>query len=225
VYPEERVLVGVINRKKDFIAAQTEGWYRIPAKQLRYYTDVHHIAFFLSGKAFKEQSGGIHYHARITGVELAYRYQLLPDEPNHPRANEQYYRIAFNQLAPKIPPILNPSKRNIAFIFTTGDRFIMAQKIADLYSKADYFVERVYHRLKSENTNVIRLWEAQHNQDEFAPGLRVIHQVNVLDQRADAKHITMRLDSGYDDEDAILAAVRAQLSQETGPVIINIPFE
>ncbi len=224
MYPEERVLVGVINRKKDFLAAQKEGWYRIPIQRLRHYTEVKHIAFFLSGKPFKEKSGGIHYYARITGVELAYRYQLVPDEPDHPRANNEYYRIAFKQLEAKTPPILNPTKRNITFIFTTGDRFMAAQNISDLYSKSDRFVERIYHRLKAEHTDAIHLWEAQANEDDIAPGIRIMHHINVLDRRADTRQITMKLDSNQDDEDSILSAIRAQLAQEVGPVIINIPM-
>lgn len=147
MYPDDRVLVGVVNRKKDLLIAQRERWYRVPQQRMPYGVNVEYIALFLSGNVFKEQAGGVAYFARITGFELKRRKDLLPDEDKRP--DDVYYQIQFAELIAKDPPICNTSKRRIAFVRTTWDRFICAETIADLYSQADYYVDRVYHALKS----------------------------------------------------------------------------
>ena len=62
MFPEDRVLVGVINRKRDLAIAQAEGWYRIPQRRMPRGVNAEYIAFFLS-RAFKAQNGGVYYYA------------------------------------------------------------------------------------------------------------------------------------------------------------------
>src|SRR5690606_1422252 len=118
-----------------------------------------YVAFFLS-RAFKEQNGGIHYYARRTGVELVRRSDLLPDEAGHPRADCWYHKLQLGELRAKTPPVLNPTKRRVSFIFTTWDRFCAALILADLYSEADQFVDRVFHALRQSGLAPERIWEA-----------------------------------------------------------------
>lgn len=159
MYPEDRVLVAVINRERDLAIAQREHWYRVPVQQAPNGVYAEYIAFFLS-RAFKEQNGGVRYYARRTGVELARRRDLLPDEASHPRADGLYHKLQFGELRRKEPPILNPTRRSVAFIFTTWDRFCAARTLADLYSDADQFVDRVYHALQQAGLRLERTWEA-----------------------------------------------------------------
>ena len=91
------------------------------------------MLYFLSGKTFKEQSGGIAYFARLHGFELARRKDLLPNEEK--RADEIYYKIQFKQLIEKDPPIVNASKRSISFIRTTWDRFVSAKTLLTYTAK------------------------------------------------------------------------------------------
>jgi len=142
MYPEDRVLVGVINHKRDFELAQQERWYRIPCDRAPRQIDAAYMAFYFS-RSFKDQNGGIHYFAQRLGHELARRRDLLPHEPDHPRAERLYYKIQLGAMEAKQPPILNPAKRPITFIITTWDRFTVAHTIEDLYSMDDRFVERV----------------------------------------------------------------------------------
>ncbi len=147
MYADDRVLVGVVKRRKDFEIARQQHWYRIPKSQLPRGLNAEYIAFFLSGKTFQERSGSIAYFARITGLELARRRDLLPDEAK--REDNIYYKVQFRDLVAKDPPIRNLPSRSISFIRTTWDRFISANTIADLYSVADYYVDRVYYALRS----------------------------------------------------------------------------
>ena len=146
MYADDRVLVGVVKRKKDFRIASREHWYRIPQRQLPQGLNAEYLALFLSGSAFRP-AGGIAYFARITGLELARRRDLLPDETR--RADDIYYKVQFRQLVPRDPPIANLPARSISFIRTTWDRFISAETVGDLYSGADFYVDRVYHALRS----------------------------------------------------------------------------
>ena len=99
--PEDRVLVGVINRKRDLNYLLDEHWYRIPQKQMPEGVCIEYLAFFLSGSVFKEKSGGIHYYSRIEGTELVYRRDLLPGQDNHARSNEKYFRVAVGEIKVK----------------------------------------------------------------------------------------------------------------------------
>jgi hypothetical protein len=147
MYADDRVLVGVINRAKDLEIARRHNWYRIPEGQLPRGLNAEYIALFLSGKCFKERGGSIGYFARVTGLELARRRDLLPDEPK--RVDEIYYKIQFRELLPKDPPIENLPARSISFVRTTWDRFIRAEFISDLYDASDFYVDRVYHALQN----------------------------------------------------------------------------
>lgn len=145
MYADDRVLVGVVKRAKDFEIARQRHWYRIPRRQMPHGIDAEYIAFFLSASAFGEDGGAIAAFARITGIELARRRDLLPDERT--RAAEQYYKVQFRQLIEKDPPIANEPARSISFIRTTWDRFISADSIPDLYSEAGFYVDRLYYAL------------------------------------------------------------------------------
>jgi hypothetical protein len=149
MYPEDRVLIGVINRRVDFESARDQGWYRIPIERAPKHIDTEYVAFYFS-RNFKEKNGGVHYFARRTGHELVRRRDVLPDEANHPRANNLYYRIALGKMQEKHPPILNPTGRPLAFVFTTWDRFVTASTIADLYSTSEFYVDRVSKVLKQK---------------------------------------------------------------------------
>jgi len=222
MFAEDRVLVGVINRKRDLETVLGERWYRIPQQQMKRGINAEYIAFFLS-KAFSERNGGIHYFADYKGVELLYRRDLLPQEANHPRANDAYYKIQLGTIRPKVPPVLNTSKRTLSFVYTTWDRFVNATKISDLYSKEDYFVDRIYHALRSAGVPSERTWSAEYRN---APArLRILCEngttVNASTQPEDG---SMYLDNKHH-EDAILASILAEIAKQGGPVMINVPFD
>jgi len=109
-----------------------ECWYRIPLFSAPLCVDADYLAFYLSGH-FSPFGGMVSFYARRTGYELARRHDLLPDEPHHPRANQLYFKLQFRTLEMKTPPILNPTKRPISFIYTDWERFSRATSIAELY--------------------------------------------------------------------------------------------
>ncbi len=129
----DEVLIGVMNRPKDFALARDAGWYRIP--QAHAPRSVEHaavLAFYFTA-AFPQDKWSIAWYAEIRGYELVRRRDLLPDEANHPRADEPYYKLQIGPLIRREPPIPSLRWRRISFIETTWDRFAAAQEINDLF--------------------------------------------------------------------------------------------
>lgn len=153
MYPEDRVLVALINRPKDFEIARDRGWYRVPEKKAPRGVFFEYVAFYFTA-VFGEEKYTVHYYARRLGHELVTRRELLPDELDHPRAGESYYKLQLGPLQRREPPIVSPRWRRITFIHTTWDRFQAAKEINDLFVEDREFVDRLYHALReSKFTN------------------------------------------------------------------------
>lgn len=160
MHPEDRVLVGVIKTKRDLTFALEQHWYRIPLGQAPKGIMAEYLAFFLSNSApLKDQPSGIYYFAERHGIELARRHDLVGNTKPHPRDDNLYHKIQLGTLQARVPPITNPTKHRFSFIYTTWDRFQQAQHIQNLYSNADYLVDRIFHILKQEGFKPRRTWE------------------------------------------------------------------
>lgn len=133
-YDEDRVLVAVMNNQRDFEIAAEEGWYRIPSRHAPLSTTEAVALGFYFTRAFAEEKWAIHWYAPILGHELVRRRDLLPAEPDHPHANEIYYKLQLGRLRRLEFPIYSLRWRRITFIETTWDRFTAAEEINDLYA-------------------------------------------------------------------------------------------
>jgi hypothetical protein len=131
---DARVLVCLINSPRDLEIARWDHWYRIPVKRApaEYTPDI--IAFYLTSD-FGDEKWAIHEFAPVRGHELVRRVDLFPDEPNHPRANDLYYKLQLGPLQRLPRPIPSLKWRRITFIQTTGDRFLNALEIGDLVER------------------------------------------------------------------------------------------
>ena len=139
-WPEDRVLVAAITRRSDLRRAREEGWYRIPVARMPQGVPAEHLAFFTGARVIERELGGIYASARVTGVELLRRRDLLPLEGQ--RADDLYYRVQLGDWRWREPPLLNPERRAFAFIHSTWDRFCQARRISDLTRRAPGFVPR-----------------------------------------------------------------------------------
>lgn len=225
MFPEDRVLVGVINTKRDLSAAQDAHWYRIPQKKMLRGVNVEYLAFFLSGSALKKQQpSGIYYYAQRQGVELVYRRDLLPQQPNHARAGDVYYKVQISDLITKTPPVFNPNRRPVVFIHTTWDRFVHAQTIADLYSKADYYVDRIYHALRSSGLQPDRYWDAEQRQNGQGAHLRILCASGSVVASMEKEYGQVYLDENIDD-DVILMQIKTAVARYGGPLTVGISLD
>jgi hypothetical protein len=132
MYPDDRVLVAMMNSPADWERVQAEGWYRLPVNHAP--PVVPHIDWlaFYFGRNFADNKWAIHHYARVTGHELLTRRQLIPAEPTHPRAEQWYYKFSLGPIQFRLPPIVSDKWRLFTFILTTGDRFEAAGEVGDL---------------------------------------------------------------------------------------------
>jgi catechol 2,3-dioxygenase-like lactoylglutathione lyase family enzyme len=147
MYPEDRVLVAILGSPRDFAFARDQGWYRIPQKRAPKGVHAEYLAFYFN-RSFGNQKWAIHYYGRKLGHELVRRRDLLPDEPDHPRAGELYYKIQLDSLVRLDRPIVSLRWRRISFIHTTWDRFTDAAEINDLFVEGESYVDRLYYALR-----------------------------------------------------------------------------
>ncbi len=134
MHPEDRVLVAIMNNRRDFERVRDQGWYRVPVKHaLPSTTDSDYLAFYFT-RAFGEERWAIHWYASVRGHEMVRRRDMLPDESDHPRADQTYYKLQLGPLERLDPPIISLRWRRVTFIETTWDRFQVAQEINELYA-------------------------------------------------------------------------------------------
>jgi len=134
---DDLVLVALMNNPRDLEIARAEHWYRVPAKHaLVHITQARYVAFYLT-KTFGDDKWSIREYAPIRGHELVRRRDLFPDDIDHPRANDAYYKLQLGSPIRLPRPIVSRSGRRILFIWTTGKKFSCAVEINDLLGKSE----------------------------------------------------------------------------------------
>ena len=141
------VLVAILNKQRDLDIAREQHWYRIPVKQAPKRGVNAPILAFYQTREFGDQKWAIHYYAHTTAWETVTRLQLLPDEPDHPRASDLYYKVHLDELRPLPHPIVSRKWRRIAFIVTHWARLEEAQEINELLH-GSIWEERLWRALR-----------------------------------------------------------------------------
>ena len=129
--PTDLVLVAILKDKRDLEIARVLGWYRIPLKTAPKTVAVDWLAFYQTAK-FGDEKWAINFVAPVLGHELATRAELLRTQPDHPRADEQYYKIQIGPLERLPRPIPSRKWRRFTFLYTTGERLLAAEELNDL---------------------------------------------------------------------------------------------
>lgn len=126
------ILVAILPNPKDLDIARVFGWYRIPLKSAPKVIAVDYLAFYQTGSFGEDYRWKINLIAPVKGHELTTRNSLLKNDPNHPRAKEEYFKIQIGQLIPLDKPIIADQWRRITFFYTTGNLLKTALTIRDL---------------------------------------------------------------------------------------------
>jgi len=122
-----------MNNRRDFEIARDDGWYRVPVRHApASTTEAAALAFYFT-RAFGDEKWSIRWYAAVRGHELVRRRDLFPEETDHPRAEEAYYKLQLGPLVQLEQPIPSLRWRRITFIETSWDRFTAAEEINDLY--------------------------------------------------------------------------------------------
>jgi hypothetical protein len=149
--PTDLVLVCLLPTPRDLEIARLLGWYRIPLRTAPKVVAVDYLAFY-QPSTFGDRGGQIEYVAPVRGHELTRRGELLKDEADHPRANEEYYKIQLGGLEKLNETVVAERWKRITFFYTTGEYLLKAKTLNDLVVDGD---ERqlLWHSLRERAEN------------------------------------------------------------------------
>ncbi len=130
--PTALILVVVVTNPRDLEIARVLGWYRIPLKSAPKVVAVDYLAFYQTAGFGEQERWRINFIAPVRGHELTTRAELIRDEPDHPRAGEEYYKIQLGPLQALSHPVQADQWRRITFLYTTGELLHQARIVKDL---------------------------------------------------------------------------------------------
>lgn len=149
------VLVVLVNDPAELARAQGEHWYRIPLDRAPRRIAADYLAFYQSGAFPPEERWRVRWCAPVLGYRIATRRELIPAEPEHPRADHRYYQVRVGALEPLPRPVPSRRLRRITFIPTTLARLMQAKEINDLWIKSSA-QEKLWAALKQADLEAER---------------------------------------------------------------------
>ena len=130
--PNDLILVAIMPFPRDMEIARMLGWYRIPLTTAPKVIAVDYLAFYQPASFGDKHKWMIEFIAPVKGHELLTRAEILTDEQDHHRAQEEYFKIQIGAIE-KLPNSIPTGKwKRIHFIYTTGERLSSAKNIRDL---------------------------------------------------------------------------------------------
>jgi len=129
--PSALILVAIMPEPEDLGYARLLGWYRIPVRTAPRVLNVDYLAFYQPA-SFVDHKWRVETIAPVLGHELTTRIDLLREEPDHPRAHEEYYKIQLGPLKTLPRPIPAKTWKRLTFLYTTGDYLRRARRLTDL---------------------------------------------------------------------------------------------
>lgn len=129
--PDALILVAILPSPEDLQVARVLGWYRIPAQTAPRILNVDFLAFYQPA-SFQDRKWRIDLFAPVLGHELTTRAELLRNDPDHPRADEEYYKVQLGLIQTLQHPIFAEDWKRFTFLYTTGEYFRGARKLTDL---------------------------------------------------------------------------------------------
>lgn len=135
--PEALVLVAVLPAARDLEIARLLGWYRLRLKSAPKVLEVDYVAFYQTGAFGPAHRWRVEHFAALRGHELVTRRELFRDEPEHPRAGEEYFKLGLGPLQSLPRAIEAGDWKRITFFYTTGAHFGPACTVSDLVVRSE----------------------------------------------------------------------------------------
>lgn len=135
--PNSLILVAFIPSPRDLEVARVLGWYRIPLRTAPKVISVDYVAFYQPASFGEDHKWCIETVAPVRGHELVTRVELIRDEPDHPKAGEEYFKVQLGPLQTLPSPIRAEKWKRITFFYTTGQYLNGAETISDLVVHSD----------------------------------------------------------------------------------------
>ena len=131
------VLVVFLPQPHDLEIVRLLGWYHIPIRSAPKVVEVDYLAFYQPASFGDGHRWQIEHFAALRGHELLRRADLFRDEADHPRAQEEYFKMQVGALQSLPTPILAGKVKRLTFLYTTGALFSKAETVSDLVVSAD----------------------------------------------------------------------------------------
>jgi hypothetical protein len=129
--PRDPILIALLPRPEDLDRARA-GWYRVPLR--------HAPAALMQAKAlalyqpasFLEARWQVTCWAPVRALQEMRRRDLIPEEPDHRRADEMYLCVRLGSLVAVEPPKKSAKGRRLLFVPTTWGEFESAATLDEL---------------------------------------------------------------------------------------------
>ena len=128
------VLVAVVTQARDLARAQAEGWYRLPLAHAPPRLGCEVLALYQTG-AWGAEGRCVRWWGWVQGMRVRRRRELLPDEADHPRADDLYLCFDLGPLRALGRPVPARRLRRVVFIPTTWGRLVQADDVAQLWPR------------------------------------------------------------------------------------------
>ena len=149
--PDALILIAIIPTPEDLQVARVLGWYRIPSRTAPRILSVDYLAFYQPA-SFQDRRWKVEFLAPVLGHELTTRADLLQNEVDHPRADEEYFKVQLGPVNPLRHPIRAGDWKRFTFLYTTGQYFREASVLTDL-TVAPAERRRLWKALRERGTN------------------------------------------------------------------------
>lgn len=159
-------LVVVVNDPADLARAQELGWYRIPLVRAPQRVAAEHLAFYQTAAFPPGERWAVRWLAPVRSYRIVRRRDLLPEDADHPRADDRYYRVDLGPLTSLPRPIPSRRLRRITFIPTTLGRLLEAEEINDLWVKSPA-QERLWAALRQADLQAERQYPLREDLPQY----------------------------------------------------------
>ena len=153
ILPDDLILVAILKEPRDLEIARVLGWYRIPLASAPKTIRVDWLAFYLPS-TFGELKWSIRFLAPVKGHELLTRIEMLREDVDHPHKDEPYFKLQLGPLMELQEPIVAKRWRRFTFLYTTGERMLIAKEIKELRVPPSNTRDRLWKILR-ERSDVI----------------------------------------------------------------------
>ncbi len=136
-------LVAVVRSDRDLHLLLSQGIYRIPARTLghglteRSLAETRTLALYQTGAITAGLPGAIELWGDIESRTVQPRRAIVPDEPNHPAADEPYHVIKLGSVGRLQQPIISRRPRRVIFLRTTRRLLLAASDFNELVIGSD----------------------------------------------------------------------------------------
>jgi hypothetical protein len=137
--PLRDCLIAVVNNDRDLERFTHDGCYRIPGRAIgraispRALEESRVLALYQTSSISAGLRGAVELWGEIAEVSWRTRRELIPEEPDHPAADEPYRLIRVTAVEHLDRPVVSRRPRRVTFVRTTRDRLFGAAEVNDLF--------------------------------------------------------------------------------------------